>query len=203
MIAFKNTEGAQYLNVFNQTNTMMNSPSKSLTNEEIVALLQGKDIQGIHALYDQYGSYLLGLISEIVKVEYFSEIVLQNTFLKIWNNIDSFSTKKGRFFTWVINIARNSAIDMMRSKNYKQSMRLINLDNVAQKASPIGFDINVENMDIKDIVSKLDTKYRELIEMVYFKGYTHMEVAEELSIPLGTVKSRIRKAFKDLRDILS
>ena len=142
------------------------------------------------------------MVHEIVKIDYFSEIVLQNTFLKVWNNIDSYSPDKGRFFTWVLNIARNAAIDMMRSKNYKQSMKMTSLDSVQYKCSSLGSDVMVENMDIKDIVGKLDNKYRKLIELVYFEGYTHMEVAEELNIPLGTVKSRIRKAFKDLRDIL-
>lgn len=175
---------------------------KIFSDEEIVALLRSKDVRGINALYDQYGSNLLGLVGEIVKVEYFSEIVLQNTFLKVWKNIDSFSIEKGRFFTWVINIARNSAFDMLRSKQYKQSLRLISLDIVSEETKTLGFNIKVENIDIKDIVSRLDPKYRELIELVYFKGFTHIEVSEELGIPLGTVKSRIRKAFKDLRFIL-
>lgn len=180
----------------------MKNRQKNLSDEEIVFLIRDRNIKGINALYDQYGSYLLGLVFEIVKIEYFSEITLQNTFLKVWNNIDSYSSTKGRFFTWVLNIARNSSIDMMRSKIYKQSIKLVSLDGVAQKSNLDGLDVRVENMDLKDIVSKLDVRYREIIEYVYFKGYTHVEVSEELGIPLGTVKSRIRKAFKDLRDIL-
>ncbi len=180
----------------------MRNNTKSYTDEEIVHLLLSKNVQGIEVLYAQYGAYLNGMVREIVKVEYFSEIVLQNAFLKVWNNIDSYNKAKGRFFTWVLNIARNSAIDMMRSKHYKQSMKMISLDAVQYERSSLGSDVIVENMDLKDIVAKLDGKYQELIELVYFKGYTHIEIADELGIPLGTVKSRIRKAFKDLRDIL-
>lgn len=173
-----------------------------LSDEEIVTLLLSKDMKGVSALYDKYGSYLLGLSQEIVKVEYFSEIALQNAFLKVWKNISSYNLNKGRFFTWVIQITRNASIDVIRSKQYKQSNKLINLDTARSVAVNTDFEIQIENIDIKDIVAKLDGKYKALIELVYFQGFTHKEVAEELGIPLGTVKSRIKKAFHELRDIL-
>jgi len=142
-------------------------------------------------------------VSDIISSKYFSEVALQNAFLKIWNNIDSFSSKKGRFITWIINISRNAAIDVMRSKHYKQSMKLTTLDAVVHRKSTFSFDLKVENMDLREIVMTLAPKYRELIDLVYFEGYTHIEVAEELGVPLGTVKTRIRKAFGDLKGILS
>jgi len=185
------------------TTSQLKVQTQNLSDEEIVDCIRNKDIRGINALYNQYSGYMLGMTQEIVKVEYFSEIALQNAFLKVWKKIDSYSFEKGRFFTWVLNIVRNSAIDMIRSKNYKQSIKLISLDNVIQKPTPVSLLAQVEYLDIKDIVCKLDVKYKELIELVYFKGYTHKEVSEKLDIPLGTVKSRIRKAFQDLRDILS
>ncbi len=180
----------------------MRERPKLYSDEEIVSMLMGRNMLGITVLYDQYGGYLLGMVSEIVKIDEFSEMTLQNAFLKIWNKIDTYNVTRGRFFTWILNITRNAAIDTIRSKNYKQSIKLIGLDTVSQHPVNIGLDAKVENLDIKDIVLKLDKKYSELIYLIYFKGYTHIEVAEELNIPLGTVKSRVRKAFKDLRDIL-
>jgi len=91
----------------------------------------------------------------------------------------------------------------MRSKHYKQSMKLTTLDAVVHRKSTFSFDLKVENMDLREIVMTLAPKYRELIDLVYFEGYTHIEVAEELGVPLGTVKTRIRKAFGDLKGILS
>ncbi len=153
------------------------------------------------ALYDQYGNYIYNLVYKIVKLEDVAEHVLQDTFLKIWNKIDSFNKEKGRFVTWIINIARNTAIDAIRSKHYKQSLKLISLENIPTRIEN-STKIKVENLDIKDIVGKLDKKYSEIIYLIYFKGYTHIETSKKLKIPLGTIKSRVRKAFSDLRIIL-
>lgn len=171
------------------------------TEKEILALLLKRDLAGMDMLYDKYSKYIFGLIREVVKKEDVSELVLQDTFLKVWDKIDTFSAEKGRLLTWIMNIARNTAIDMTRSKHYKQTLRLISLDNATPDEIPAS-SVKMEHMDLKDIVGKLDKKYRDLIQLVYFKGYTHVEVSEELGIPLGTVKSRIRKAFSELRGIL-
>lgn len=174
---------------------------KNITEKEIVALLRKRDIRGMDALYDQYGRYIFGMISKIIQNNEIAETVLQDTFLKIWDKIESFSAEKGRFITWMINIARNTAIDMTRSKYYKQTSKLISLENVPVNTEITDMGVKVEHLDIRDIVSSLDKKYCEIIQLIYFKGYTHMEVSEELGIPLGTVKGRVRKAFKDLRNI--
>ena len=123
-----------------------------LSDEEIVAMLKSKDMKGVSALYDKYGSFLLGLSQEIVKVEYFSEIALQNAFLKVWKNINSYNLNKGRFFTWVIQITRNASIDIIRSKQYKQSIKLVNLDVARSMIINTDFEVKIENIDIKDIV---------------------------------------------------
>lgn len=171
------------------------------SENEIVLLLKQKNLQGIQVLYDQYGAYIYGFIIQIVKAEEAAELVLQDTFLKVWDNIDYFSREKGRFITWLINIARNAAIDMSRSKNYKQTLKLISLDQVPRSKNILEIDVKMENIDVKDIVSTLAPKYSVIINLIYFKGYTHVEVAKELDIPLGTVKGRVRKAFKDIRAI--
>lgn len=180
---------------------MLKNPVQNNSQQNIVTLLQHKDIKGIDALYDQYGSYIYGFIIKIVKLDDVAENVLQDTFLKVWNKIDSFNIEKGRFVTWVINIARNTAIDTIRSKHYKQSLKLISLEHAPQRIE-YSTKIKVDNLDIKDIVGKLDKKYSEIIHLVYFKGYTHAEASKKLQIPLGTVKSRVRKAFSDLKIIL-
>lgn len=181
----------------------MGNTIRHISDQEIVALLQSRDERGIDALYNQYGDYVMGLIFKIIGHNDLSEIVLQDTFLKVWNKIDSFSFEKGRFFSWLMNIARNTAIDMLRSKNYKQMLQLISLESVTNKKESFIMNSRVELLDVRDFVSKLDPKAKVVIELVYFKGYTGSEVANELGIPLGTVKSRIRKGFKDLRSLFA
>ena len=173
-----------------------------LKDEEIVSLLLERNQKGIDFLYKQYGKYIYGFIFEIVKYEDISEIVLQDTFLKVWTKIDSFNKNKGIFLTWVISIARNTAIDMIRSKNYKQMLRLVSLENLSQNKQYIDEGLVVDNMDVRANIKKIDPKCVEILELVYFKGYSGSEVAKKLGIPHGTVKSRIRKAFKDLRKIM-
>lgn len=180
----------------------MKNTLQILNDKEIVSLLLKRDERAIDFLYHRYATPILGLVYKIVKHQDYSEIVLQDTILKVWNKIDSFCQKKGCFFTWLMNIARNTAIDMLRSKNYKQMLALINLETLASKKqdhSVYSVDTTIENLDVRSFVSKLDRKSQEVIELVYFQGYTGPEVSRELGIPLGTVKSRIRKGFKDLR----
>ena len=166
-------------------------------------MLVARDVKGIDMLYDKYGSFLFGLVYKIVKSEDVAEIVLQDTFLKVWDRIGSYSRDKGRFLTWMMNVARNTAIDMKRSKNYNQTLKLIGLESVPISVTYAAPGLHVDTIDVRDIVSTLDTKYKEIIELVYFEGYTHVEASDKLGIPLGTVKSRIRKAFRDLRSLLS
>ena len=181
----------------------MRKTLKNTNEKDIIALMLRKDIRGIELLYERYNAFLYGLIVEIVKFEDLSEIVLQDTFMKIWLKVDQFSIEKGRFSTWIMNIARNTAIDMMRSKNYKQTLKLISLDSIPVGNLHSTIQIQVENIDLQDIVAKLAPKYKSIIDLVYFRGYTQVEVAKELEIPLGTVKSRTKKAFAVLRNILS
>jgi len=178
----------------------LNNKNNNFENE-IVSLLHQRDMRGVHLLYDQYGEYIFGFINKIIYSEQEAELVLQDTFLKVWDKIGSFSEKKGRFITWVINIARNTAIDMSRSKNYKHTLKLTSLDHIPQNKNFVNIDVKMENIDVRDIVLKLDLKYSEILELLYFEEYTHKEVAEKLNIPLGTVKGRVRKAFKDIRII--
>ncbi|MEM6963928.1 MAG: RNA polymerase sigma factor [Bacteroidota bacterium] len=173
-----------------------------LSDREVIRLIQVRNQKGIALLYDKYSTYLYGFIVQIVKRKDLSEIVMQNTFLKVWNNIDSYNEDKGLFLTWLVRIARNSSIDMMRAKNYKKNLKLLSLDYVSVDREPITNTNQMEYLDLRGIVANLDEKCSVILHLIYFEGYTCKEVAEELEIPLGTVKSRIRKGFKDLRKII-
>ena len=172
----------------------------SLSEEELVHSLRNREKIAIEALYDMYSGSLLGVITRIVIDEAVAEDVLQETFIKIWNSFQSYSTEKGRLFTWMVNIARNMAIDKIRSKDFKNQNKNQELENnVTFIDEQVNTVYKPELMGIKDLVEKLKPEQKAILDLVYFKGYTHVEVAEELDVPLGTVKTRLRMAIIQLR----
>jgi RNA polymerase sigma factor (sigma-70 family) len=172
----------------------------SLTEEELVLALRNREKIAIEALYDMYSASLYGVISRIIVDTATAEDVLQETFVKIWHSFSSYSTEKGRLFTWMVNIARNLAIDKIRSKDFKNQNKNQELEN---NVSFIDEQRNTvykpELLGIKELVETLKPEQKLILELVYFKGYTHVEAAEELDIPLGTIKTRLRMAIQQLR----
>lgn len=178
------------------------APTKkiSLTEEELVRALKSRETIAIQALYDMYSGSLLGVISRIVQHDEIAEDLLQDTFIKIWNSTEYYDSSKGRLFTWMVNIARNLAIDKIRSKDFRNAAKNQDIENNvdfidAQKE----ITLNADTMGLKDMVTALKPEFNSVLDMVYFKGYTHVEAAEELNLPLGTVKTRIRMAIMELR----
>jgi RNA polymerase sigma factor (sigma-70 family) len=172
----------------------------SLSEEELVLALRNHEKIAIEALYDMYSSSLFGVISRIVIDTATAEDVLQETFVKIWNSFSSYSTEKGRLFTWMVNVARNLAIDKIRSKDFKNQNKNQELENnVTSIDAQRNTIYQPELLGIKDLVQKLKPEQKSILDLVYFKGYTHVEAAEELGIPLGTIKTRLRMAIQELR----
>lgn len=166
----------------------------------MVLALRNREKIAIEALYDMYSSSLYGVISRIIIDTPTSEDVLQETFVKIWHSFSSYSTEKGRLFTWMINIARNLAIDKLRSKDFKNQNKNQELENnVTSIDEQINTIYKPELLGIKDLVETLKPEQKSILDLVYFKGYTHVEAAEELGIPLGTIKTRLRMAIQQLR----
>ncbi len=154
----------------------------------------------MEALYDMYSSSLFGVISRIITDTATAEDVLQETFVKIWHSFSSYSTEKGRLFTWMVNIARHLAIDKLRSKDFKNQNKNQELENnvtfIDEQRNTV---YKPELLGIKDLVQTLKPEQKLILELVYFKGYTHVEAADELGIPLGTIKTRLRMAILQLR----
>jgi RNA polymerase sigma-70 factor (ECF subfamily) len=165
----------------------------------LITRLQRQDRAAIGELYDAYGGALFGVVLRIVQSRELAEQVLQDTFVKAWRNGASYDASKGRLFTWLLNIARNTAIDATRTAHFQQYRKTDSLENLVHK--PGGQSINPEHLGLRDVVNRLDEKYKSLIDLVYFEGYTQEEVAEETGIPLGTVKTRLRHAIGELRKL--
>jgi len=171
-----------------------------LPEHELIEALQLKKQQGVEALYSMYSGSLLGIISRIITNTEIAEDVLQETLVKIWNSISQYSNTKGRLFTWMVHIARNMAIDKVLSKDYRNHAKNQDLDKLVNTYDTQQNVTNKpEHLGIKELVTKLKPDQNKIVDLIYFKGYTHVEVAEELSIPLGTVKTRLRMGIIELR----
>jgi RNA polymerase sigma factor (sigma-70 family) len=167
---------------------------------ELVAALRRKDDGAFGYLYDHYAGTLYNVVRQIVDDADTSSDVLQEAFVNIWRKIDLYDESKGRLFTWMLNIARNAAIDKTRSKGFQQSSKLQPLAD--GDGSHPSIRPGVDDYGLKKVLAKLKDEQRLLIDLSYFQGYTHEQIAKALDIPLGTVKTRIRSALTQLRSYL-
>lgn len=176
----------------------------SLSEPELIQAIRNRDNKGAEALYDMYSSALYGVVFRIVQHEEIAEDLLQESFVKIWKSIGSYDSSKGRLFTWMVNIARNLSIDKARSKDFRNHSKTEDIENIVLSVDK-GFttSINPETLGLKDLVEKLKPEQKIILDLVYFRGFTHVEAAEELDIPLGTVKTRLRNAIITLRKVFN
>ncbi len=163
----------------------------------LIVRLKEQDPKAIGELYDAYGGALYGVVLRMVRSPELAEQVLQDTFVKVWRSAGSYDATKGRLFTWLVNIARNTAIDALRSAQYRHGQKTESLENIVH--NPSGSPLNPDVIGLREMVTQLDDKYRTLIELMYFQGYTQEEVAQATGIPIGTVKTRLRQAIRLLR----
>jgi RNA polymerase sigma-70 factor, ECF subfamily len=177
------------------------SKRKTIIDEgDLVLMLQSKDERGFSILYDNYSSALYGVILKIVRTEEIAADVLQDAFVKIWKNIEGYNRTKGTLFTWMLNVARNTAIDKIRSQDFQNSQRNQDLDSTVEIIdSQANSQFDIDAIGLKKVVENLRPEHRQMIDLLYFQGYTQAEVAEEFDIPLGTVKTRVKAAIVQLR----
>lgn len=170
---------------------------------ELVALLQQKDETAFRYLYDHYAGSLNGIILQIVPDHDLAGDVLQEVFVNIWRRVNSYDPAKGRLFTWMLNIARNAAIDMTRSRAYRNNQKNRELDNLVDTGVAGSMQVQVDFIGLSKLLNQLKPEHRVLIELSYLNGYTHEEIAALQQVPLGTVKTRIRTALLQLRKLLT
>jgi RNA polymerase sigma-70 factor (ECF subfamily) len=171
------------------------------SESQLVDSLRQRNEKAFSYLYDNYSGALYGIINAVVNDLETANDVLQDVFVNIWKKIETYDATKGRLFTWMLNIARNAAIDKIRSKDFR--------DNKKNRPLPETVDMNissagpeVRDVGLKKVISKLKDEQRVLIDLSYFQGFTHEEIARALDIPLGTVKTRIRSALLQLRALI-
>ncbi|MDR6300839.1 RNA polymerase sigma factor [Mesonia maritima] len=169
----------------------------------LIAELQQKNPKAFERIYERYSESTFGIIYSIVNEQTIAEEILQDVFIKVWNNAESYDASKGRFFTWLLNIARNTAIDATRSKSFKNTKKNLTadyfVDILEEKNS---FSSKVDAIGIKKYIEVLKPICKKIIDLLYFKGFTQVDASKELEMPLGTLKTRNRNCINKLREIL-
>lgn len=169
-----------------------------LSEQEIIAGLRAQDVRVFNCLVEQYSESLGNIIHKIVKSQDLADEVLQDAFIKAWSNIHHYSETKGRFFTWILNIARNHSIDMSRSRAYRNNLKNDTINAEIQEKCSVSD--NYESIGISDSLKVLNSEHKKVIGLHYYQGYTHKEIAAQYGIPLGTVKTRLRTAIHQMRE---
>lgn len=174
-----------------------------MTQEDLLPLLLRKEERAFTQLYDMYSKSLFSVITNLISDREEAEDVLQEVFVKIWKNIETYNQSKGRLYTWMLNIARNTAIDKLRSKGFNNSQKNLSSDNFVHLLDDSSkLTSRIDSIGLKDFVKKLKPKCIQLIDLLFFKGFTQQEASDELAIPLGTVKTQNRMCMNDLRNFL-
>ncbi len=172
---------------------------KTFVEKHIVELLKAGDDRAMGLLYDHYADALYGIAIKVTHDEELAQDVLQESFVKIWKNAHKYDVKKARLFTWLFRVVQNTAIDKVRSRQRKQSKEVqTDSSNVYHLKTT---SLAIEHIDVKDHTESLEPKYKEVIDALFFQGMTQQEASDELNIPLGTVKSRLKIGLRELRKV--
>ena len=168
---------------------------------DLIQRLYAKDEQAMAFFYRNYKQALYQVIVRIVRHEELAEDVLQESMLKFWLAFPTYDASKGRLFTWVLNISRNLAIDRLREqRRLAQRTQPLSESDAHRLAAPLTF--RPEHIGVRDWLQLLAPSDQELLELLYIRGYTQAEVASELRLPLGTVKSRGRRIIRTLAQLM-
>jgi len=167
--------------------------------KQIVTLLENSDKKAISLLYENYADALLGVIKKVIPDDDTAQDILQETLVKSWKYAKKYDSTKAIVFTWLYRIAYKTAIDKIRSqKNKTKNEVQMETSSVYKITSN---ELNQDVLDIKTHLSSLDEKYQIVINALFFEGMTQQEASEELDIPLGTIKSRLKIGLRELKKI--
>ena len=174
---------------------------------DLARRLQARDGGAMRELYDRYGRLVYSLILRIVRNSAAAEDLVQETFLRVWNRMQAFDQERGALGPWVLTVARNRAIDYVRSADGKMSAGALELDRLEHPGQFCDFEDRALSLDrarrLKDAFEKLTPNQKMVVEMAYYEGLSQTEMAERMQQPLGTVKTWIRSALKVLREQLT
>jgi RNA polymerase sigma factor (sigma-70 family) len=175
--------------------------TQKYTEQELISYLKERNDFAFSYLYDNYSGALFSVISNIIPDKEMAGDVLQEVYINIYRKIDTYDAAKSRLYTWMLNIARNEAIDTIRSKGYRNSQQNREVTEAVYEQAGSTHQ-NIDKIGLRKLLEKIKPEYRDLIDLSYFKGLTQEEISQYQGIPLGTVKTRLRAALSQLRALL-
>jgi len=172
---------------------------------DLARRLKAREPRAMEDLYDRYGRLAYSLVYRVVRNSAAAEDLVQETFLRVWNRVQSFDPQRGALGPWILTVARNRAIDYLRSLDGRMAAGALELDR-AENPALFSFDDSALSIDrarrLKTAFEKLNPNQRMVIELAYFEGLSQSEMADRMKQPLGTVKTWVRTALKALREEL-
>jgi RNA polymerase sigma-70 factor (ECF subfamily) len=177
-----------------------------LADEELMALVSDQDPAAFGVIYDRHSTAAFSLAYRMVGKRNAAEDVVQDAFLSLWRTAGRYDAARGSVRTWVLGIVHNRAIDAMRRATVHDSRRASDEGLEERFAAPERTDAEAarraEAADVRAALSELPADQLKVVELAYFGGFTHSEIAEMLDTPLGTVKGRMRLALEKLRGLI-
>jgi RNA polymerase sigma-70 factor, ECF subfamily len=175
-----------------------------LADEDLISLVAAKgNAEAFAALYDRHGSAAYSLAYRMMGEKQAAEDLMQDAFLKVWRNAESYRTERGSVRTWILSIVHNRGIDQLRSlaSRRRTQDRVEASAPVSQPSEAFAQTWrNSQREQVREALGTLPAEQLKILELAYFSGYTHVEIAELLELPLGTVKGRMRLGLKKIRD---
>ncbi len=177
--------------------------SSLLADEDLISLLGDGDAEAFALLYDRHSRAAYSLAYRLMNGRQAAEDLLQDSFIKVWRSAGGYRVGRGSVRTWILSIVRNRAIDQFRSDASRRRTR----DEV-EASTPTSYPSeafaetwrNTQQEQMREVLKMLPQEQLRILELAYFSGYTHVEIAERLSLPLGTVKGRMRLGLEKLRN---
>ncbi|MCC9075075.1 sigma-70 family RNA polymerase sigma factor [Litorilinea aerophila] len=173
-------------------------------DQQLIQLVRQRDQHALMALYQRYGQLVFSLAMRVLQEQGAAEEVTQDVFLKIWQQPERWQPQLGQFSSWLLTITRNAAIDRLRAEQRRSGRRVslaLQHNTLADPAEPVGNARWVDGQILRRLMGYLPDDQRQVIELAYFGGFTHSELAQELGLPLGTVKTRLRIGLQKLRQL--
>jgi len=174
---------------------------------DLARRLRERDAGAMRELYDHYGRLIYSLIQRMVRNSAAAEDLVQETFLRIWNRMPAFDQERGALGPWVLTVARNRAIDYLRSADGRMSAGALDLDRLEHPGQFCDFDNRALSLDrarmLKEAFEKLTPNQKTVIDLAYYEGLSQTEMADRMQQPLGTIKTWVRSALKVLREQLT
>jgi len=171
---------------------------------DLARRLKARDGGAMRELDDRYGRLVYSLILRMVRNSGVAEVLVQETFLRVWNRMQAFDQERGALGPWVLAVARNRAIDYLRSGDGKMSAGALELDHLEHPGRFCDFEDRALSLDrarrIKEAFEKLTPHQKTVVELAYYEGLSQTEMAERMQQPLGTIKTWVRSALKVLRE---